>query len=157
VKEQDQKFRSPFLLLGFVVTASIVSYFLLGSGFFSSVIPHTDNDVKGNSSGTPRASMGTYLGLAGFDATSDLKIITSEVNRRGTGVAGRIQNTGNRSYKGVTIYYTLHGSGGRLIGSTYALMGEINTGEIKNFETNTINNPVNGTAESAELTSIIGS
>jgi len=152
-KEQNRRLNTTFLFLGLLIVGIIICFILIGTPFFLYLIP-LDPDNTADSSATPSLSMNSYLESAGMDASADLKLTDNTLQRDNfnSWVVGDIKNGGNKSYKGVTVYFDLYDSGGNPTGSTYAMMGDLIPGHSKKFSTN----PSKGVAASAKMKYIIG-
>ncbi|WP_321507885.1 FxLYD domain-containing protein [uncultured Methanoregula sp.] len=159
-KERFQRLHTVYIILGLLVAGILICFLVIASPMLHYFIPMDNPKMNAgspdtSSPSTPDFSMDSFLGSAGMDASTNLKIMSSELHRDGSNswVAGKIKNTSNETYKGFTIYFNLYDSKGKSIGSTYVLMGELAAGDTKEFRTN----PSKGMASSARLKYIIGS
>jgi hypothetical protein len=154
-KEQNKRLKSIIFSLGLLIIGIIVLLTFIGAPYLHYFLPVDSPSNSIESTETPSVSMNSYLKPVGLDASADLKVsedtVHNEISR--SWVAGKIKNTGSRSYDGVAVYFDLYDAQGKPIGSTYTLIGNLAPGDVKDFSTN----PSSGDAASAKIKYVLGS
>nr|WP_321349479.1 FxLYD domain-containing protein [uncultured Methanoregula sp.] len=153
MKYRNTRLTAVYVFLGLTIIGSFICFILVSTPLMSYLIPFSGSN--GGSSATPSYSLNTIMISSGIpDAESDLRISDAELLRDGTGswVTGTITNSGTQPYKGFSIQYDLFDIRGKLMGSTFVMMGGIAPNESKKFRTT----PFRGQAVSARLNAILG-
>jgi hypothetical protein len=142
-----------YVFLGLTVIGSFLCFLLIASPLVYYFIPFSGS--SGDSTSMPDYSLNKIMVSAGIpDAEVELKISDAELLRDGSNswVTGKITNSGSQPYNGFAIQYDLFDSKGKLIGSTFVMMGGLGPGESTKFSTT----PFRGLAASARLNSVMG-
>ena len=154
-------------ILGIVLLTVIIALAVLTGPLINLVLPPMTSSENSTSSsygvmndlysiplfgGTLQSMIGSTGAFP--DASQDLKVVESTFHhdRSYAWVEGTIKNTGNRSYQGCMIFYDLYDQQGKRVGFSYALMANINPGDVQTFQTLS----TNVSASSARLKTILG-